>query len=158
LKTTVTGPGTNSSDTASNAPSGGMVGVNFGWLGIVYEDYTASKSYAASSSFVCAGTNSKIEVTMYDLLLNLPTPGINLALGAGTGTGHLSGTCYTGRTVKDADLTQYLVQLGIPFGALFDVHLAYRSFSGTNKISVPGATFDAKQEGNVYTLGIRIGF
>ena len=136
---------------SSGTTSGGMVGLNFGLLGIGYEDYSLSQK--------TNGQTSTFGVTMYDLALNLPIPVVNIAIGGGVGTGKLSGDAYSGITTHDADLTQYFVQLGWPIGLMFDIHVGYRQLNGTNSLDIPlVGTVKVKQDAKVTTLGLRWGY
>jgi hypothetical protein len=136
----------------SKSISGVTAGVSFPFLiGLGYEDY--------SNSFSKSGTKFDYDVTMYDIFLNLPIPVVNIAIGAGMGTGSLSQPSSQqggAHPFKDADLTQWFASLGYPIFPLVDLHVGYHSFSGTNKGKL-GAP-DLKVDGSMYSLGVKIGF
>jgi hypothetical protein len=155
LTQTVTGVHTGKATESSGSTSGGIVGVNFGWLGLQYEDYTISQKMP--SNFTAGHEN--LAVTMYDLVLSLPFPFIHISVGGGVGSGHLSGSGFSTTTSnKDADLTGYFAQVGIPIGPLSDIHVSYREVSGTNKLADTSGAFNVKQDAQVYTIGLLLGW
>jgi hypothetical protein len=142
----------------SKSISGYTLGLSFPFLiGLGYENYSSSLSKG-----VPAGTlKFDYDVTMYDIFLNLPLPVINIAIGAGMGTGKIANEKLNGvsqtSTSKDADLTQWFASLGIPVAKLVDLHVGYHSFSGTNKTKTVTQS-DRKVDGSMYSVGVKIGF
>jgi hypothetical protein len=135
--------------------SGAIVGINFGLIGLQYENYTDSKSNLGGSG----GGTLNFEVNMVDLAINLPIPYVNLAIGGGVGTGKFGGAAISGVTASTANLTQYFVQAGIPVGKMFDVHVSYRVFSGTSDFEfLPGVKTTETIDGSTTTVGVRFGF
>jgi hypothetical protein len=134
----------------ASSVSGSILGLNVGLLGIQLENYKETGK--------TAGISSSLEVTMYDLMLNLPIPFIDIGIGAGIGQGKFSGPAFAGSNATTADLTQTIVQLGIPFAILFDVHLGYRMLSGSFKTGVAPAQVKHDLTGSTTTLGLTFGF
>ena len=141
------GTTTNYSD---SSVSGLGVGVSLPFLiGLGYENY--------AGKFSKSGSKFDYGVSMYDLFINLPIPVVNIALGGGVGTGSISKTNF-GNVYKDADLTQWFASLGIPILPLVDVHVGYHAFSGTNKAKSGTGFSDAKASGDMWSLGVKVGF
>ncbi len=132
--------------------SGYKLGVTLPFfVGLAYESYG---SKFASNKVI--PTSFNYDVTMYDLFFNLPLPIVNIAAGAGLGTGRLSNV--TGASFKDAALAQWFASLGYNIVPLVDVHFGYHSFSGTNKGDTPAGVPDIKVNGDMWSLGVKIGF
>jgi hypothetical protein len=140
-------------DKVGNSVSGYIVGVSLPFLvGFGYENYTAS----LDKKDVPVKTDYKVQ--FFDVFLNLPIPVVNIVLGAGLGTAQFDpdDLLGPGTKIKDANLTQYLVSVGIPIAVLFDVHLGYRTFSGTHDTKPGSGSFDTK--GQLISLGAKVGF
>ncbi|MCZ6646234.1 MAG: hypothetical protein O7B79_08335, partial [SAR324 cluster bacterium] len=91
----------------------------------------------------------------FDAFIDLPTPFINIGLGIGIGKADVveSG----GATIyESASLFQYFVTLGIPFAAVFDIHVGYHQIQGSANNKSGGQDF--KVDGNMVSLGLRFGF
>jgi len=147
------GVGTSGSQTLSDTSvSGFTAAVSFSWLGLDYEDY--------ASSFSKSGLKFDYNVQMYDILLNLPIPVVDVVIGGGVGNGSFSNCKLNGVgctfQLKTANLTGYFASLGIPIFPLIDLHLGYHVFSGTNDSKVGGS--NEKVNGDMYSLGIKVGF
>ncbi|HEX7926510.1 MAG TPA: hypothetical protein VF678_02895 [bacterium] len=123
-----------------------------GLLGAAYEHYEVNGKGQSNNPF-----DIRMSFQFYDLLVDLPFPVANLAVGYGVGTinTQLSGT--GAPTIGEADATQAFARLGIPFGKLLDLHLGYHlirteggKFAGTNDKFIP--------EGRTLTVGVRAGW
>lgn len=148
------GVGTSGSQTLSDSSvSGFTAAVSLGWLGLDYENYV--------NSFSKSGLKFDYDVTMYDILVNLPIPVVDIVLGGGVGNGSFSNCKIAGTgctfQLKTANLTGYFASFGIPIFPLVDLHLGYHVFSGTNDAKVAGVSKETVS-GDMYSLGIRVGF
>lgn len=133
--------------------SGYKVGVTLPFfVGLAYESYGSK-----FSGNKVVGQSFRYDVTMYDLFLNLPLPVVNIAAGGGIGKGKFSDGP-PGVTVDDANLTQWFASLGYNIVPLVDVHFGYHAFSGKNPISTPSGQPDLKVNGDMWSLGLKIGF
>jgi hypothetical protein len=121
-------------------------------VGIGVEQYTATVE--------SPGLSTDVDFSIVDVFVNLPVPIINLGLGIGLGSASVEQTPATaGQTFEDADIFQYFVTLGYPIAVLFDVHLGYHVVGGTSDIKQSGSKVgEAKLDGNMLSLGIKIGF
>lgn len=142
---------------SSSSPSGYVLGVAFGWLGLAYESYSASYPDKSNNGTMPNTFPFAInyDVSMVDLILNPPIPGINLGIGYGQGTGKF---IVSSNTLSSADLTQYLLTIGLPLGKIFDVHVGYRMFSGTHTIIAPNGPVDGKVDGTMTSIGLSAGW
>jgi len=113
-----------------------------GWFGVGYESYKGDFKPSQFSEAV------ELDYTFTNLLLDLPIPLMNLTLGYGVG----EIVAEDGKPSWDA--TQQFINLGIPIGAVFDVHLGYHVISGDSN-NKPD-TGDAKA--TTTTVGVRVGF
>jgi hypothetical protein len=150
MSLTANSGGTSTSYSASSV-SGLGLGVSLPFLvGLGYEDYTGK--------FSKSGNKFDYGVTMYDIFLNLPIPIVNIAIGGGIGNGAVSNSnSGVSKPFKDADLTQWFASLGFSILPFVDLHLGYHSFSGNNKAKTV-AFNDLKVDGNMTSLGVKIGF
>ncbi len=127
--------------------SGFTAAVNLPFLvGFGYEDYSATLNNVR-----------KVTFTIFDVFIDLPTPLINIGLGLGFGSAEVKDGSGSGETFDDATVFQYFVTIGLPFAAVFDVHIGYHALQGTadNKNA---ANPDIDIDGNMLSLGVRIGF
>ena len=117
-------------------------------IGFGFEDYTVTRKVAGSP-------NTELSFNLFDAFIDLPTPFINIGLGIGIGKADVveSG----GATIyESASLFQYFVTLGIPFAAVFDIHVGYHQIQGSANNKSGGQDF--KVDGNMVSLGLRFGF
>ena len=133
--------------------SGFKAAVNFPLLfGLGFEDYTATLDTGNSG-----GGAREVGITMFDIFLDLPTPLINIGLGAGAGTAEVVDDEASTEEFSDTTVLQAFVTLGIPIYELFDVHIGYHLIKGTadNKdTSLPNFVID----GDMLSVGVRFGF
>lgn len=133
--------------------SGFIVALELPFLGgIAFEDYTVTRE--------SGGISTDVEFSIVDFFLSLPFPVVNLGLGIGFGSASVvEDPATAGRTFDDADIFQYFITLGYPVVPLFDIHLGYHVVSGSADILVDGSkTAEANLDGNMLSLGIKIGF
>jgi len=133
------------------SPSGFKVGLTLPfYVGLAYESY----SQGIDPTTIGGATGYSFNTTMTDVFLNLPLPVVNIAVGMGAGTSTIKGPqAVVG--ISDAALTQTFVSLGLPFAAVFDVHLGYHMISG--KQPVKGSA-DYNVSGSMTSLGVKFGF
>lgn len=134
--------------------SGFTAAVNLPFLlGFGFEDYTATLNTGSS-----VGGVREVGITMFDVFLDLPTPLINLGIGAGAGTAEVVDEAPSTEEF-DGTVLQAFITFGIPIYEVFDVHFGYHLVKGTldNKDSASGEpTFVV--DGDMLSLGVRIGF
>lgn len=133
--------------TTVDSPSGYILGVGnlIGWFGVGYESYQGKVNVTGAGDVVSAET---LKYTFTDLLIDLPIPLVHLGLGYGVGQVKLD--------AFDAkwDASQYFARLGIPIGAIFDIHVGYHVISAKGTGTVEGDKFDS----HTSTVGVRFGF
>lgn len=127
------------SDIDSDGVSGYKVGVSVPLIfaGVGMEDYTVDEKDGA-----------EITYNFFDLFLDIPFPILNVGLGAGIGQVEVTNA---GAFDSDGDASQWWASLGIPFGAIFDVHVAHHVITAdTDKVD--------NLDGQMTSVGIKIGF
>ena len=146
--------------------SGAKFSVSFPFLiGLAYENYDVTQTKSGIDP-VTSSPVSNVDfistITMLDVFFTLPIPFVNIVLGLGTGTAKFEGP--NSQFLKDADLTQGFVSVGIPFAAILDIHLGYHALSGEAESTSPvaiganPAVEPKKMDGNMISIGLKLGF
>ena len=113
------------------------------------------ESYKVTGKFTTVPADFDYQVTFFDVFVDIPFPVANLVLGGGVGKGEFDLVPATGG-FDDATLAQLFVSLGIPFAAIFDVHVGYHLIRGES--DVQGATSPLDLDADMATIGLKVGF
>lgn len=133
--------------------TGFKAAVNFPFLfGLGFEDYTATLDNGAGT-----GVAREVGITFFDIFLDLPTPLINIGVGAGVGTADVVDDAPSTEEFSDTTVLQAFVTLGVPIYELFDVHIGYHLIKGTAKNKDSTAS-DFVIDGDMLSIGVRFGF
>ena len=133
--------------------SGFKAAVNFPFLfGLGFEDYTATLDTGGSG-----GVTREVGITFFDIFLDLPTPLVNIGVGAGAGTAEVVDDSPSTEEFSNTTVLQAFVTFGVPIYELFDVHIGYHLIKGTAKNKDSTAS-DFVIDGDMLSIGVRIGF
>jgi hypothetical protein len=143
-------------------------------VGIGYEDYSVAQSF----DFVAGGNNAPAvgkavtNLRIYDLVVDVPMKYLNVTLGYGSGTADTDlfqtagpGTGGQNPTpIRNANVTQTFLVLGIPLGSRLDIHVGYHWIKIQEQDIVhpgPGAQGTPDQtalSGEMLSAGLRLNF
>lgn len=134
--------------TGTAAHDGLVVGVSLPiLLGLGYEAYQVTGTLAAQ--------DFTYDVRMADVFFDLPFPTLNLRLGGGVGVGRFDVAATPG-AYDPAKLSQFFLNVGIPFAGLFDAHVGYHIIQGKADIVGTGNTLPLGA--TMATVGLKVGF
>ena len=138
---------------SADSVSGFKAAINLPFLfGFGFEDYTATLDTGGAT-----GGSREVGITMFDIFLDLPTPLINIGIGAGAGTAEVVDEAPSTEEFDDTTVLQVFVTLGIPIYDTFDVHIGYHLIKGTAKNKDSTAS-DFVIDGDMLSLGVRFEF
>lgn len=145
-------------DSTTNDVNGFMLTATKGWFGVGYERYEVNAKGTSSGG---GPFDLHTQYQFYDVLIDLPMPIVNLALGYGAGTANVN--LNSGGTVPvigQMDATQTFVRLGLPIGKVLDVHIGYDVVKTEAKKFINQGTPDkfVGADGTTLSAGIRLGW
>ena len=134
-------------------------------VGVGYEDYSVSQDITISNCpSPCAG-KAKINFQIIDVVIDIPLHYLNIGLGYGSGTANVDIELPQGAggtlKVRNANVDQIFVTLGIPLGQHLDLHVGYHRVSVEEKDLVTGGNSQPDQllvSGDMLSAGLRLNF
>ena len=103
-------------------PNGKSVHLNYNFLfGFGYDNVVQEYTYDSKNNNLLASSN------IYNIFVLAPIPLVKLEVGLGSG----STTFKTNSDVKDIDIFQYFVKIGLPVFAFGGLHVGYHKIVGS---------------------------
>lgn len=134
-------------------------------VGVGYEDYSVSQDITISNCPSGCSGKAKINFQIIDVVIDIPLKYLNIGLGYGSGNANVDIDLPAGAggtlKVRNANVDQVFLTLGIPLGAHLDLHVGYHRVSVEEKDFVTGGSSQPDQllvSGDMLSAGLRLNF